>query len=128
MQAAGGEASGIGPVQLRPAFVCARLLAALDGAEGRRRSRKRDQTPDAVGLGVKRSLLEAVVDEDPHADEFEAWLLAYAARLPDPALRSAADAMVHAVYEEWRLAHRMPEFARWLDSGAPSDDATVRNA
>ena len=39
---------------VRPAEVCAALLAALEAAEGRRRSRKRDQTPDAIGLAIKR--------------------------------------------------------------------------
>ena len=37
---------------LRPRQVCAALLSALQAAEGRRRSRKRDQTPDAIGLSI----------------------------------------------------------------------------
>ncbi len=55
----------------RPADVCRALLAALEAAEGRRRKRKRDQTPDAIGLGVKRELLQLVVEHDPPADAFE---------------------------------------------------------
>ena len=38
----------------RPAEVCKALLAALDAADGRRRKRKRDQTPDGIGLAIKR--------------------------------------------------------------------------
>jgi hypothetical protein len=50
---------------LRPAEVCRALLAALDASEGRRRRRKRDTTPDAIGLAIKRCLLEQAVREDP---------------------------------------------------------------
>src|SRR5690606_22702639 len=42
----------------RPADFCRGLLAALDASEGRRRRRKRDTTPDAIGLAIKRELLE----------------------------------------------------------------------
>jgi len=35
---------------LRPAVVCGQLLAALAASDGRRRRRKRDTTPDAIGL------------------------------------------------------------------------------
>jgi hypothetical protein len=42
---------------LRPADVCKALLAALEASEGRRRKRKRDQTPDMIGLSIKRSLV-----------------------------------------------------------------------
>ena len=42
---------------LRPADVCRALLAALDASDGRRRKRKRDQTADAIGLALKRTLL-----------------------------------------------------------------------
>ena len=47
---------------LRPADVCRALLAALDASEGRRQKRKRDQTPDAFGLAVKRDLLRRAVE------------------------------------------------------------------
>ena len=63
---------------LCPADVCRALPAALEAADGRRR--KRDQTPDAFGLSVKRELLT-------------------------------------------RLAHTMGAFRRWLEEGAPSEDA-----
>lgn len=35
---------------LCPARVCTALLATLDASEGRSRARKRDQTPDSIGL------------------------------------------------------------------------------
>lgn len=127
MSASAHDEANESRVELRPSFVCSRLLAALDSAEGRRRARKRDQTPDAVGLEAKRCLLDAVVREDPTASEFVDWLFRYASRIVDPARRSAFAAMAHAVHEEWQLAHRMPEFSRWLDRGAPSEDATAHD-
>ena len=115
------ERPAVARTACRPATVCSALLAALDAAEGRRRSRKRNQTPDAIGLGAKRSLLERVVQDDPEADAFEDWLLQYAASHGEEA-RSSALAMARAVLDEWRLAHAMPQFALWLADGAPSDD------
>lgn len=107
---------------LRPADICRALLAALDASEGRRRRRKRDQTPDAFGLGVKRDLLQRAVEEDPAPESFEAWLLAYPQRCGAPELEGPALAMARAVFEEWRLAHSLGEFRHWLEAGAPSDD------
>jgi len=109
---------------LRPADVCRTLLAALEASEGRRRRRKRDQTPDAFGLAVKRDLLQRAVDEDPAPDAFEAWLLDYPLTCDAPELAGPALAMARAVFEEWRLAHTLGEFRLWLEQGAPSDDAT----
>ena len=108
----------------RPADVCRALLTALDASEGRRRKRKRDQTPDAIGLGVKRDLLLRVVEDDPPSDAFEGWLLNYPLTISAPELAGPAFAMARAVFEEWRLAHSLTEFRFWLERGAPSDDAT----
>src|SRR5690606_9221788 len=94
----------------RPAEICRALLAALDAAEGRRRRRKRDQTPDAFGLRVKRELLGRVIADDPPADAFEQWLLEYPARCGKAELAGPARAMARAVYDEWRLAHSSNEF------------------
>lgn len=113
------------PPPLRPADVCRALLAALDASEGRRRKRKRDQTPDAFGLGVKRDLLTRAVEEDPAPEAFEEWLLTYSRRCGAPELEGAALAMARAVFEEWRLAHSLGEFRHWLESGAPSDDVKL---
>jgi hypothetical protein len=99
------------------------LLAALEASEGRRRKRKRDQTPDAIGLAVKRGLLERAVAEDPNPEAFEEWLLNYPLTSTTPELSGPASAMARAVFEEWRLAHSLGEFRVWLGEGAPSDDA-----
>ena len=112
------------PAGLRPSAVCRSLLAALEASEGRRRQRKRDQTPDAFGLGVKRDLLRRVVEEDPAPDLFESWLLEYPRRCEAPELAGPALAMARAVFEEWRLAHALGEFREWLEHGAPSEDAS----
>jgi len=109
---------------LRPADVCRALLAALDGAEGRRRKRKRDQTPDAIGLSIKRQLLEHVVQENPDPRMFESWLLNYS---QSKDCSGAVAAMARSVLDEWRLAHSMGEFRVWLEEGAPSDDAKDEN-
>ena len=108
---------------VRPAEVCAALLAALEASEGRRRSRKRDQTPDVLGLTIKRNLLKRAVEDDPNPEEFEEWLLTDARSCGSPESSGAASAMARAVFEEWRLAQHMSEFKVWLDRGAPSDDA-----
>jgi hypothetical protein len=107
--------------QLRPADVCKALLDALEAAEGRRRMRKRDQTPDAIGLSIKRTLLARAVEEDPNPESFEEWLLDYP--LQGGESTGAVAAMARAVLEEWHLAHSMKEFRVWLQHGAPSDDA-----
>ena len=112
---------------LRPAQVCRALLAALDASDGRRRKRKRDQTPDAIGLAAKRALLERAVLEDPEAAQFEEWLLRCTGAA-DPLSASASAAMARTLLEEWRLAHAMPEFAKWLEHGAPSEDADTGSA
>ena len=112
-----------GAQALRPADVCRALLAALDASDGRRRKRKRDQTPDAFGLGVKRELLRRAVEEDPSPERFEAWLLDYPLACGAPELAGPAMAMARAVFEEWQLAHTLGDFRRWLEQGAPSEDA-----
>ena len=60
---------------MRPADFCRQLLAALDASEGRRKRRKRDTTPDAIGMALKRGLLERAVRDDPEPEAFERWLL-----------------------------------------------------
>lgn len=109
---------------LRPADVCRALLAALEASEGRRRKRKRDQTPDMIGLAVKRDLLQRAVEDDPPAEAFEEWLLNYPSTCEATELSGPAFAMARAVFEEWRLAHSLGEFRAWLERGAPSDDTT----
>jgi hypothetical protein len=97
---------------MTPRELCGALLAALEASEGRRRARKRDQTPDTIGLGLKRALLEEAVRDDPPGKAFHAWLHA-----------RAGNPMALAVLDEWRLACALPAFAAWLERGAPSEDA-----
>ena len=110
------------PSTIRPAAVCQALLAALDAAEGLRRNRKRDQTPDGIGLAIKRDLLQRVVSENPSAATFEEWLL-HCGQPYAPELAGAVAAMARAIFEEWNLAHSLNEFNTWLAQGAPSADA-----
>jgi hypothetical protein len=107
----------------RPASICRELLNALDAAEGRRRRRKRDTTPDAIGLSLKRDLLERAVAADPEPTGFEAWLLEQcgAEGEHDGGVR----AMALSIFEEWRLSHDAESFRNWLAEGAPSDDASA---
>jgi hypothetical protein len=107
---------------LRPAHVCRTLLAALEASEGRRKSRKRDQTPDAIGLTIKRDILMRAVKDDPEPEAFEHWLL-QCAQLCAPEFAGAVSAMARAVFDEWRMAHALRNFRDWLDAGAPSEDA-----
>ena len=105
---------------MRPAEFARGLLTALEASEGRRRRRQRDTTPDVIGLGIKRALLEAAVAEDPEPSEFERWLLERCLAAGGEA--GATRAMALEVLAEWRLASSLPAFGEWLDHGAPSDD------
>lgn len=104
---------------MRPAEICQQLLRALEPSEGRRRQRKRDTTPDAVGLSVKRELLKRAIAEKPAAEEFEEWLLTQCRSASSGPFR----AMALEILSEWRLAEASPAFRDWLERGAPSDDA-----
>jgi hypothetical protein len=80
----------------------------------------RDTTPDAIGLDLKRRLLEAAARADPEPEAFEAWLLEHAlGEVPS----GPASAMAQAILEEWRQALAVGGFRAWLAHGAPSDDA-----
>jgi hypothetical protein len=99
--------------------VCDQLLRAMDASEGRRKRRKRNTTPDALGMEVKRGLLEAAVADDPDPDDFEAWLFA---RVEAGGLAGATRAMALQVRDEWQFALASAGFRDWLEAGAPSDD------
>src|SRR3954471_801627 len=60
---------------LAPGMFCGLLLKALEAAEGQTRRRKRDQSPDRLGLAIKRDLLERAVADDPDTVAFEGWLV-----------------------------------------------------
>lgn len=120
-------------VALRPAVVCGRLLAALEASEGRRRRRKRNTTPDSIGMAIKRAILEETVRDDPDGDAFEGWLLERCLSAGESDSRSdtaelfAASGPVRAmaleVLAEWRMAQTPGAFQTWLSDGARSDDA-----
>jgi hypothetical protein len=112
---------------IRPAKLCRALLAALESSEGRKRRRKRDQTPDGIGLSIKRTLLERAVQEDPEPEAFEEWLLNFSLAHAHSEDSGAISAMARSIFEEWRLAHSLNDFRAWLDQGAPSDDTSDQN-
>jgi len=107
---------------VRPREFAHGLLQALEASEGRRRRRKRDQTPDALGLAIKRSLLERAVADDPEAEEFEGWLVEQCQKAARTVGIGGARAMALEIFGEWRLAAVSPEFGAWLEHGAVSDD------
>ena len=109
-------------VAVRPAEICGRLLAALDASEGRRRRRKRNTTPDSIGMAIKLRLLEEAVRDDPESEAFEAWLVKHS-EVDEAGPSGPARAMALEVLADWRLAQTSAEFRRWLEQGAPSDDA-----
>ncbi len=109
------------PVPLPPAEFCRHLLMTIDASEGRRRKRKRDTTPDAIGLTIKRDLLERAIQDSPLPDEFEGWLLEQV--LSIPAGSGAVRAICLQILDEYHLAGIDHDFRRWLLAGAPSADA-----
>jgi hypothetical protein len=112
----------LGGLQLRPAAVCRQLLHATDASEGRRKRRKRNTTPDALGMEVKRALLEAAIVDDPDPEAFDAWLFTRVHQAGE--LSGATRAMALAVWDEWQFALVSGGFRDWLAAGAPSDDAS----
>ncbi|HEY2995486.1 MAG TPA: type III secretion fhipep protein [Methylomirabilota bacterium] len=107
---------------MRPAEFARGLLHALEASEGRRKRRRRDTTPDAIGLGIKRALLERAVTDDPEPEDFEGWLVEHCLAAADTASVGGARAMALEIFGEWRLAARSPAFSTWLAQGAVSED------
>lgn len=105
---------------LRPGVFCRQLLDAMVASEGRRRRRKRDTTPDALGMSIKRDLMERAAAEDPEPEAFEAWLLGQVLSSP---VGGPVRAMCAEILDEYRVAHADPTFGRWLAEGARSEDA-----
>ncbi|HYN87618.1 MAG TPA: hypothetical protein VER55_03765 [Ardenticatenaceae bacterium] len=108
------------PAVLSPGEFSRGLLQALEASEGRRKRRKRDTTPDAIGMGIKRELLRKAVEDDPAPEAFEAWLLSQvlAADATGP-----VRAVCREILTEYTLAGQDPSFSHWLMAGAPSADA-----
>lgn len=107
--------------ELMPAAFCRELMDTLQAADGRRRRRKRNTTPDAIGLAMKRDLLEQAIAATPAVDDFEDWLFERVLAAGDG--NGGLRAVALSVLEEWRLAAQVGEFRAWLEAGAPSDDA-----
>jgi hypothetical protein len=105
---------------LRPGLFCQYLINALAASEGRRRRRKRDTTPDAIGMAVKRALLERAAAEDPEPEAFDAWLLE---RVLEAPASGPVQAMCAEIRDEYIVAALDPAFGTWLASGAYSADA-----
>lgn len=112
-------------VSLQPGEFSRYMLRALEASEGRTKRRKRDQRPDEIGLGIKREILRRAAEEEPPAEEFEAWLMAQVAAAPAP---GGVRAMCAQILEEYRVANLDRSFGDWLRSGAPSDDASSNRA
>ena len=104
---------------LTPGEFSRRALLALDASEGRSKRRKRDQTPDRLGMDLKRELLQRAADENPSADEFEGWLLQQVLTAP---ASGPVRAMCADILNEYRLSCFDPSFEAWLAEGAPSAD------
>lgn len=106
-------------MRLRPATLCRQLLDALEASEGRRRKRKRNTTPDTIGMDIRRGLLEGAVRDDPAPERFEAWLVDYCASAD---ASGPVRSMAASLLAEWQLALQSDAFRNWLAAGAPSDD------
>ncbi|MDQ4077598.1 MAG: type III secretion fhipep protein [Chloroflexota bacterium] len=111
---------------LRPREFSHQLLQALDASEGRRKRRKRDTTPDKIGLNVKRDLLQRVIEDDPAPEEFEGWLLTEVLRMP--AGSGPVRALAIQILDEYHVACQDPHFRSWLAEGAPSADAVNKQS
>jgi hypothetical protein len=107
-------------IVMRPADFARQSLASIDASEGRRRRRKRDTTPDRIGLDIKRTLLFGTAESDPSPSDYEGWLLGQVITSPAP---GAVRALAAELLDEYRLASADPQFHKWLAEGAPSDDA-----
>ena len=105
---------------LRPAEFCSELVATIEASEGRRRRRKRDTTPDAIGLTMKRELLAEAIAANPEPDAFEDWL--FERLILAGAGNGGLRAIALSILEEWRFAAEAEDFRNWLADGAPSDD------
>lgn len=106
-------------MSLAPVEFARHALEAIDASDGRRKRRKRDTTPDRIGLELKRGLLSGIAQDGPAAEDLEAWLLEATWRADDS---GATRAMCGEILDEYRSALASPTFREWLEQGAPSDD------
>ena len=120
-----GAQPATSPGPVRPGAFCDFLLQALEAAEGQTRRRKRDQSPDKLGLSIKRELLERAAAADPEPAAFEGWLIEQILLAPGA---GPTRAMCEQIFLEYQMAALQPDFAAWLAAGAPSDDADPERA
>jgi hypothetical protein len=74
-------------------------------------------------MAIKRTILEETVRSDPDPDAYEEWLLKRCLTQDTPS--GPMRAMALDVLSDWRLAQTSVVFRRWLEQGAPSDDAAL---
>src|SRR3954454_3833557 len=106
-----GESSEGPSREIAPGPFCGLLLKALEAAEGQTRRRKRDQSPDRLGLAIKRDLLERAVADDPDTVAFEGWLVEQIAGSEAP---GSVRAMCEQIFLEYRMVRFQPDLADWL--------------
>ncbi len=104
---------------LRPAEFCRQLLRALEAPRGSRESRDRPPPPHAVGLELKRDLLQRAIAADVAPEGFEAWLLAQVLAAP---AGGPVRAVCQEIFDEYSLACVDPDFAAWIAAGTPDED------
>lgn len=104
----------------RPSEFSRQLLQALEASEGRRKRRKRDTTPDAIGLNIKRDVLRRTIEEDPEPEDYEGWLLQQVLAAP---ASGPVRALCVEILTEYNVARLDSNFSGWLAEGAPSADA-----
>lgn len=109
--------------QMRPTDFARHALATIEASEGRRKRRKRNTTPDALGLEMKREILEGITAADPPPEDLEGHLLSLIHRSDFP---GPLRALCGEVLDEYRLALISGQFRDWLESGAPSEDREQR--
>lgn len=108
---------------LRPAEFSRQYLRTLDASEGRRQKRKRDTTPDAFGMNLKREVLQRAIADAPEPEDFEGWLLAQTLSVP---ASGPLRAMCIEILDDYRFACADANFSQWLAQGAPSADAEAQ--
>ena len=97
---------------IRPAAVCELLLNSIAVAEGRRRRRPRNTTPDNIGLNLKLQVLEECIAADPAPGAFEAWLLSRSVGSADAS--GPLRAVCADILFEWQTVQSLPDYRDWL--------------
>lgn len=99
--------------------MCELLLTSIEVAEGRRKRRPRNTTPDNIGLNLKLEILQACIAADPEAGDFEGWLLTQSTQPGQPS--GPLHAVCADILFEWQTALADPYYRDWLLSG-PEDE------